>query len=221
MADFIGKFHHFFSNLGRRYVEVTDDRDEESTLAEEVIARPPAKMMTDRNGAGPDARLRVDVAQTGFFAGREARSFHEFTLGNNASMIIKVVAPLDVILFEVGATITAGELQITTKLADGTEGGAFDTSLPVIPTNTMSSVPTPVYSHVVTITTGGTYSGGTVIDMLHLKTDANSNKSLSVGERTGSERGIAAGSYYYELQAGSAGATGVFSGRWEERPAGV
>lgn len=42
-----------------------------------VVAHPPLVLMTDGNG--PNARLRVDVGQTGFFAGREFRTFRRLT----------------------------------------------------------------------------------------------------------------------------------------------
>jgi hypothetical protein len=45
------------------------DRND-GAFAERVEAYPPTKLMTDNDG--DYARLRVDVWQTGFFAGREA-----------------------------------------------------------------------------------------------------------------------------------------------------
>jgi hypothetical protein len=52
--------------------------------------------MTD--GDGDFSRLRVDVGQTGFFAGREARTFYEFTIASGATQVIKVVAPVNTIV---------------------------------------------------------------------------------------------------------------------------
>ena len=60
----------------------------DGTHAERVEAYPPKVLMTDGNGTY--ARMRVDVGQTGFFAGREARTFHEFAIPTGQSQIIKV-----------------------------------------------------------------------------------------------------------------------------------
>lgn len=183
-------------------------------------------LLTDRDGLGPNRRLRTDQGSTGFFAGREVRTWYEFSITGGTERIIKAVLPIDIILTEIDITITQGELKAYTLLSDGTEGGSFSTSLPILPANTMASRPLDtggtVYAPVTTLTTGGTYTGGTAIDLVWLKTDANSNKALGVGASQGSERGVAAATYYYRLQAiGGTAATGIFKGRWEERPSGV
>lgn len=132
--------------------------------------------------------------------------------------IIKASVPLDIVLFELDVIILSGELKVYTLLGDGAEGGSFATSLPVIRANNMDS--SPVYTPQVGITTGGTYTGGTAIDLLWLKTSANTNKASGVGSGPGSERGVAPGSHYYRMQA-TGTVSGVFKARWEERPEGT
>lgn len=183
---------------------------------------PRSGLLTDNNGRGPNRRLRVDVAQTGFFAGREGRTWHEMNITGGTDFIVKAVCPVDFILFDLDITITQGELKAYTLLADGTEGGTFSTTLPVISTNTMTSRPTPYYSHQMVLTAGGTYTDGTEIDLVWLKTDTNSNRAVGVGAGSGTERGVIAGTYYYRLKAiGGTDVLGTFKGRWEERPAGI
>ena len=57
----------------------------------------PFKLLTDKDG--PSARLRVDVAQTGFFAGRECRSFIRLNIAASSSLVVRVVSPIDFIVF--------------------------------------------------------------------------------------------------------------------------
>ena len=69
---------------------------EDGSWCERVEAYPPIKLMTDDNG--PYSRIRVDVGQTGFFAGREARTFYEFSIASGAAQVIKVVSPTNTIV---------------------------------------------------------------------------------------------------------------------------
>lgn len=166
-------------------------------------------------------RIRVDVAQTGFFEGREFRTFRRLNIPATESVVIKVVSPINVILFHLGVALKQGDLEIST-IVGGTEGGSFNIALPVLPTNAMTSRPTPYYAPQVTASTGGTITGGTEIDLLLLKAASNSNFAISVGAGSQDERGVAAGTYYFKLtNVGAVDAVlGVLSARWEDRPAG-
>lgn len=175
------------------------------------IAIPPFDLMTD-GGEGPNRRLRVDVGQTGFFAGREFRTFMRFT----ANTIIKATVPVNTILFGLQVALSAGEVDIETVVT-GTEGGTFGVALPIFPRNTMDERPAPFYDPVVTLFSGGTHTGGVVLDALHLKVADNSNFANSAGAEQGDERGVGVGTYYFRMTV--TGATvGIFKARWEERP---
>lgn len=177
----------------------------------------PKKFYTDNDGA--NARLRVDVAQTGFFAGREFRTFYEWTVSTTEVRVIKAVVPLNIILFELGMVpVLEGEIRIETLLG-GTEGGVFGTPLPIFPTNTMSDKPQPPYVNQVLLTTGGTLTGGTLLDPTAGKTSDNANFASSVGAGQGAERGVAANTYYFRMTATAL--RGIFKARWEERPAPI
>lgn len=186
----------------------------DGTHAERVEAYPPKVLMTDDDG--PYARVRVDVGQTGFFAGREFRTFYEFSIPSGQTRVIKVVAPIDTIVQTFGADLTLAELRIELR-SGGTEGGTFATALPIIPTNSMSS--SSGYDNQVTMHTGGTHTGGTVYDLLILYSGANENKATASSATENSPQGFPAGTYYISMQNTDGNtAVGVFRARWEERP---
>lgn len=192
----------------------------DGTFASVVLAHPPYDLLTDADGTGPNRRLRVDVGQTGFFAGREARTFYEFPSITAAStLVIRAVTPVNTVLWDLSVMLRSGEAKVYTVVG-GAAGGTFSTTLPIIGTNTMSSIPQPPYSHQMVITAGGTHSGGTVIDELWIS--AGTNPALSSTSRAGAdtERGVPAGTYYFLITA-IADAVGLVTARWEERPEGV
>lgn len=173
----------------------------------------PRLLLTDNEG--PNQRLRVDVAQTGFFAGREFRTWKEWTAATTATYVVKIVSPVNYILFELIADIEEGSLRCETVIG-GTEGGTFAETFFIVGTNNMSSRPTPFYTPQLVATAGGTLTGGTVVDVFRAKTSGNTNKASSVGGGGGSERGIPAGTSY--LRFTLSGVIGTMSTRWEERP---
>lgn len=173
-------------------------------------------------------RVRVDVGQTGFFEGREFRTFKELNIAASAEYVIKAVVPLNIILFGLEAALDAGWLRIGTYVG-GTEGGSFSETLPVFGTNNMTpgnehrrSYTGSIYAAQVVLTAGGTHTGGTELDVIRIKTSDNSNFAASVGNKESDERGVSANTYYFRLlNLGAVDAvTGVFSARWEERPVG-
>jgi hypothetical protein len=159
--------------------------------------------------------MRVDVAQTGFFAGREFRTFLELDMANGEVVVIRADVPVDIILFKLETSIVSGELRSETIIG-GSEGGTFDQDLPIFPRNTMSERPTPIYEPLVDLTTGGTHTGGTLLDVVLNKTADNANFAGSVGAGTQDERGVGAGLYHFRLTATGA-VRGIFRGQWEER----
>lgn len=160
-------------------------------------------------------RLRVDVAETSFFEGREFRTFKEWNVATTATWVAKVVAPINVILQELGVSCDAGSARLLTMVG-GAEGGSFTEVLPRFATNNMSDKSQPVYAPQMTLAAGGTHTGGgTLLDVLRVKTSGNSNFSGSVGAGAAS-RGVAPATYYLIFQLDSF--TGTFKARWEERP---
>lgn len=172
-------------------------------------------------------RLRVDAAQTSFWEGREFRTFLELNIVAAATLVIKAVVPLDIVLFGLSAEIEIGALRIATAVG-GTEGGSFSNTLPIFGANNMTN-PTnhrktygvganAFYTPQVVLTSGGTLTGGTTLDVLKLKTQGNSQQASSVGSASTDERGVAPNTYYFVINNPSNDTvTGVFKARWEER----
>ena len=187
---------------------------EDGSWCERVEAYPPIKLMTDDNG--PYSRICVDVGQTGFFAGSEARTFYEFSIASGATQVIKVVSPTNTIVQSLSIELKLAALRLELRVG-GTEGGTFDTALPIFKTNTMSTASS--YTPQVTMNLGGTHTGGTLVDVLTAISGANPNKSVTSGASENLPQGFAAGTFYIKLiNTDGATATGIFRARWEERP---
>lgn len=159
-------------------------------------------------------RIRVDVAQTSFFEGREFRTFREWPTATTGAYIIKVVAPVNVIMFEFNIAAEEGSARVASVLG-GTEGGSFSETLPIRRTNAMTDIPQPPYTPQILLTAGGTLAGGTELDVMRVKTSGVSNFAASVGSGL-AERGIAPATYYFKFAFTSF--VGVLHARWEERP---
>ena len=198
----------FWQNLFKLLVDRGD-----GTHAERVEAYPPTKLMTD--GDGDYARMRVDVGQTGFFAGREARTFYEFSIPSGTEQVIKVVSQSDTIVQVFAVELELAEIRVE-LVVGGTEGGTFNTPLPIFKTNTMSTAST--YTPQVTMNLGGTHTGGTVVDLLTAVSGPNPNKSVASSASENLPQGFSAGTFYIRLiNTDGATATGIFRARWEER----
>lgn len=189
------------------------DRND-GTHAERVEAYPPVKLMTDNDGEY--ARLRVDVGQTGFFAGREARTFYEFSIASGSTQVIKVVSPINTIVQMFKVELDLASIRVELRYG-GTEGGIFATALPIIKTNTMSTAST--YTPQITMNVGGTHTGGTLIDLLTAISGDKLQKSTAASTSEELPQGFSAGTFYIKLiNTDGATASGIFRARWEERP---
>lgn len=177
----------------------------------------PPQLVTGGGLDGVAPRLRVDVGQTGFFAGREFRSFVELNIPASGSFVIRVIAAVNTIVFGLDVAIGGGELRLASVIG-GTPGGTFDQPLPIIPRNSMTG--TPVYAAANAAAAGGTHTGGTEIDVIRLKVNNNTNQATTIGGSTSDERGVAPATFYLRFANLSAtdAITGVFHLRWEERP---
>jgi len=193
----------FWQNLFKLLVDRGD-----GTHAERVEAYPPAKLMTD--GDGEHARLRVDVGQTGFFAGHEYRTFQKLSIASGGTVAIRATVPVNIILFETSFYTEDSSIEIELR-AGGTAAGPW-TAMPVLRKNTMTTA--PVITSQVTMDYDGAHTGGTTIDLFRV-TAGNKEASVSGDDK---ERGVGPGTYYYVItNTGNQTATVVFSGFWEER----
>ena len=160
----------------------------------------------------------MDVGQTGFFAGREFRTFREINIAAGQSLVLKFVVPINVILEQQGIELDSGSIRITNSVG-GTPGGSFAETLPVLGKNNMSERPTPLYTPQVVVTAGGTITGATTLDVHRVVAATATAQQSTVGNVVGDERGIAANTYHVTYENfGSGAATGTLWFIWEERP---
>lgn len=186
-------------------------------LSSTAIANPSGDLLTD-GGFGPNRRLRVDIGQTGFFAGKEFRTFREINIAAGQSLVLKFVVPINVILEQQGIELDSGSLRITNSVG-GTPGGSFAETLPVLGKNNMSERPLPLYLPQVVVTAGGTITGATTLDIHRVVAATATAQQSTVGNVVGDERGIAANTYHVTYENfGSGAATGTLWFIWEERP---
>lgn len=187
---------------------------QDGTYAERVEAYPPSVLMTDNDGQY--ARLRVDVGQTGFFAGREFRVLREFTIASGATQVFKIVSPINSILYGFSVDLTISQLRVE-LVAGGTESGSFATSITPMKTNQMTTA--SAYDSQVTFATGGGHTGGLVVDAFDVVSGSNVNKAIVQQVDENQPLGFSAGNYYLRLHnTDGATANGFLKLRYEERP---
>lgn len=178
---------------------------------------PRSGLLTDNQGRGNERRLRVEVGQTGFWTGRHFGSVFELDMANGEIVVTKLVSTVDFLLHFLTIDLIEGEIRAEVVFG-GTEGGTFDTDVDIGARNAMSF--TPSYTRNVNITTGGTLTGGTVVD-LFLNKVSNASGHSSLTPSAGADYiGVAAGTSYLRVTATGA-VRGILKSEWEEIPEGV
>lgn len=170
-------------------------------------------------------RLRIDPGQTGFWEGREARTFFEFNIPAGQVQTFKFTSPIDFVLFEQTLSVDAGSVRFQ-AIVGATEVATFGTALPVIGKNRMASRRSPYYDFQITINTHASpvalnsdVTGGTVVESFRVVAANATAQQQTVSGGAQSERGLAGGSYYLRLHNfGSGAATGTYTLFFEERP---
>lgn len=164
--------------------------------------------------AGAAGRLFVETGNHAFDEGHQFFTFHEFNIDIGATKVIKVVITSDTLMRDFFVDLVVSNLRVEI-VAGGTEGGTFGTTLPLMKTNMMAQAPSAASTS--TMTTGGTLTGGTTLDLFLLYAGNNTNQST---RQYGGEQfpvGFPAGTYYVRMQnTGSAAAIGLFKARWTE-----
>lgn len=118
------------------------------------------------------------------------------------------------------AGVQARSFRELSLAAGATPGGTWAESLPVIPKNEMSVRPAPLYVPQSHLEAGGTFSGGTLYDVIHVKTAGGTGHQSTVGGNRDDVLGAPAGTGFYKFSnPGSGTATGIFTIAWDELPA--
>lgn len=149
-----------------------------------------------------------------FFLGKQFRIFYEFSVASGSQQVIKIVSTVNFVIFGVDVDLMVGTLRLTSA-AGGSEGGTFSTAIPVMRRNTMTDVPTPVPTTGLTVSTGGTITGQSTLDVNLSSVGKISGLPGSGGAEY---RGLAPGTYYLILAAsGGVTMTGAIRLSWLER----
>jgi hypothetical protein len=144
-----------------------------------------------------------------FYSGNTFHTYADFTLSSSSSISIKIVTTKDICIsyldFELDDSVLKVEI-----ISGGTEGGTFSTSLPIIKSNNMSN--TGGIASTTTMASGGTITGGTVIDY-HKLSATKGGGIFGDSEMIG----LPAGTHYFKLtNVGSQSITGLTNLRWSE-----
>ena len=128
---------------------------------------------------------------------------------------------MDFILWSQVLELTQGAIEL--RVYTGATSSGVWTQRPVIGVNRMAERPQPYYTPLVTIETGGNFTGGTEVDLIKVRTSSANNSAQNVGAQA-SERGLPAGTYHGRFSTLAGGVTVndaaqlLYSLLWEERP---
>lgn len=223
-GQLVGKIDGGVSALRITFAGLTGGTIPVLAVSESPTAAPPKDLLTD-GGFGASRRVRVDPGQTGFFAGRFFRSYTEQVIPvAGPAVSFRFTSPIDFILWSQTLTLTQGALRFEVFTGTVTPSGTW-TQLPVIGVNRMAERPQPFYAAQATIETGGSFAGGTAVDLMLVRSGSNQGNSSSqnAGVET-SERGLPAGVYYGRFSTLTGGVTPtdaaqmIYTLLWEERP---
>lgn len=168
----------------------------------------PLELMTDEGGV--NARIRVDNAQTGFFAGREFRVVRKITTPRT----FRFTFPTPAILFEQLLSVSVGDVEMYAWSASNVTPSGVWTPVPIFPKNGVNLS----YTGQATVDTGGTVApinAELYRDYARVATSGATGQRFTVGGPQNSERYLAAGVYYVQLVGTGEAA---YSAMWEERP---
>ena len=160
-------------------------------------------------------RLRVDIGQTSFFQGRQFRSYYDFVLSAAEVRYFRFTSLTDFVLFDQTLTVSGGSVRLS--VWTGSTASGTWTNLPVIGKNRMSSIPQPPYASGVTYQTGGSFTGGTEVEVIRLVSATATAQQSTVGASAGDERGLPASTFYIKIEATNSTPSVLYSLFWEER----
>jgi hypothetical protein len=163
----------------------------------------------------------------GFVAGREFRSFHEFSVAAGSQIpagqrvLFRFALGANMLLESLELSIDDGQIRVTSH-AGGVAIGAF-TAMPVIPANSLAGVPGYASLTVLGVTPPGLpaavgVSGSVLRDVFRVKTPPGGGASMSVPSTIDAPRGLPAGATFYVLveNIGAGPVEGTLRLRWQE-----
>lgn len=175
----------------------------------------PSSQQEQRNN-----RAKVDSELASFYSGTQFRTFKEITLAPGAVYVMKMSRAVDLVIRGFQMQVNSGEMRCDIYRG-ATFSGTFADSLLIIPKCEFANLPIPIYATKCAIVGGGDISGGTLYDLMHVKTAGATGQAATVGRENQNSLGAPAGSIggYRFSNPGNASATAIFSMWWEELPA--
>lgn len=163
---------------------------------------------------GRHGRMFVDTGGVNPVDNHHYFMFHEFTTAAGATEVVKVVITGNTVMQAFSIKVMAGKARVEI-VSGGTEGGTYSQSVPVFPTNNMTTA--PARATTTTITSGGTLTGGTTLDLFLVNTGDNINQSSGVSVGEDFAIGFAAGTYYIRVtNTDNSTTTGLIKALWNE-----
>jgi len=174
----------------------------------------PSSLPGNRNN-----RVKVDSELGSFYAGTQFRTFKEFTLAAKATLNIKMVRPVDIVIRGFGMHVNGGDVRCEVY-RNATPSGSWNDALPIIGKCEFSDNPLPIYIPQCTLTSGGTFTGGTLYDLMYVKAVSATGQSATIGDEMESQLGAPSGStgIYKFSNPGNSEAHCIFNMWWEELP---
>jgi len=172
------------------------------------------------------ARVKIEPSTEGFWKGMDYRISEEIAVGAT-DLVFRFESTKNFILRNQVVEADAGAIRFRVyRDVQGTEGGTFDTDIPIYKVNFIQGVPDVATG--VNITTGGTFTPaalplGKAVETIRVKSSTQSNRQITISGDIGTERGLPPGVYYIVLDrfTGSGTSEGVVAVQWEELESGV
>lgn len=164
-------------------------------------------------------RVKVDNELGSFYAGTQFRTFKEITLASGATLNVKMTRPIDIIIRGFAMHVNLGEMRCEVYRG-ATIGGTWNGAMPIIGKCEFASNPPPIYKSQCTLSSGGTFTGGTLYDLMYVKTAGATGQALTVGDAIDDQLGIPADStgIYSFTNPGNSQGIALFTMWWEELP---
>ena len=162
-------------------------------------------------------RVQVEVDPAALYAGTQFRALREITLVAGASLVIRMTRGVDIVLRSFTMRVNSGEMRC--EIYRGATTGGTWTPMTILPCCEFSDQPAP-YATRCALEYGGTTTGGTLYDLMHVKTAGATAQAATVGDEMNAVLGVPTGSvsHYKFTNPGNSDSTCIFSLRWEELP---
>ena len=163
---------------------------------------------------GQHGRIFVDVGNVSPKDNQHYFFFHEYSVPASGTEVVKVVITGDTVMESFIIKIMAGTARVEI-VSGGTEGGTFSQAVPIFPVNGMSTA--PVRASTTTVTSGGTITGGTTLDLFLVNTGDNVNQSVGISVGENFQIGFPAGTYYIRVtNTDNSTSSGLIKALWHE-----